>query len=122
MRIDFQRYLAWRSSQSVTATQSVSGGSNGSHSKSADVHVERRASVAQQYDDVPSLAEPPAPYPTSFDQIVELISTGQPIPGIRDVPGTVLEGQASQTTKERRRKPWEKHDAGVVASDGLEAT
>ena len=51
--------------------------------------------------------EPPAPYPTSFEQIVELISTGQPIPGIKEVPDTVLEGQASETKVGRRRKPWE---------------
>lgn len=55
-----------------------------------------------------SATEPPAPYPISFSQIVELITTGQPIPGIKEVPNTLLEGQASQPTTAKRKKPWEK--------------
>lgn len=57
--------------------------------------------------------EPPAPYPTSVSQIVEMITSGEPIPGIREVPDTVLEGQASQPTATNRKKPWEKDDAGA---------
>lgn len=53
-------------------------------------------------------AEPPAPYPLSFNHIVELITTGQPIPGIKEIPNTVLEGQASQPAQAKRKKPWEK--------------
>ena len=69
-------------------------------------------------------SEPPAPYPTSFSQIVELITSGEPIPGIKEVPDTVLEGQASQPTTAKRKKPWEK-DAGagqdiVVPSNSVE--
>ena len=60
--------------------------------------------------------EPPAPYPTSFSQIVELITSGEPIPGIKEVPDIVLEGQASKPTTVKRKKPWEKDDAG----DGAE--
>ncbi len=44
--------------------------------------------------------------------MVELITTGQPIPGIKEIPDTVLEGQASQATPVKRKKPWEKDDAG----------
>lgn len=53
-------------------------------------------------------SEPPAPYPTSFSQIVELITNGSPIPGIKEVPDTVLEGQASSQITGKRRKPWER--------------
>lgn len=62
-------------------------------------------------------SEPPAPYPTSFAHIVELITTGQPIPGIKEIPNTVLEGQGTQAEKPKRRKPWEK-DEPVVATEG----
>ncbi|KAH7025450.1 hypothetical protein B0J12DRAFT_746219 [Macrophomina phaseolina] len=55
-----------------------------------------------------------APYPTSFAHIVELITTGQPIPGIKEIPDTVLEGQGSASTASKRKKPWEK-DIGVAA-------
>ncbi|KAB2573024.1 MYB DNA-binding domain protein [Lasiodiplodia theobromae] len=55
-----------------------------------------------------------APYPTSFAHIVELITSGQPIPGIKEIPDTVLEGQGSASTASKRKKPWEK-DVGVAA-------
>lgn len=63
--------------------------------------------------------EPPAPYPTSFAHIVELVTTGQPIPGIKDIPSTVLTGQGSQATQTKRRKPWEK-DAPAAAEGAIE--
>ena len=47
------------------------------------------------------------PYPLSFNQIVELVTAGQPIPGIKDIPNTVLEGRASEATRGTRKKPWE---------------
>ena len=63
-----------------------------------------------QRGSVQDSGESPAPYPTTFSQIVELISTGQPIPGIKDIPATVLEGQASRAIANKRRKPWEETD------------
>jgi hypothetical protein len=63
-------------------------------------------------------AEPPAPYPTSFAHIVELITTGQPIPGIKDIPDTVLAGQGTQPEKPRRKKPWEKDEPQTGAELG----
>jgi hypothetical protein len=47
-------------------------------------------------------------YPSSFSHIVELITTGQPIPGIEEIPDTVLAGHDKPSKAERRRKPWEK--------------
>lgn len=55
--------------------------------------------------------EPPVPYPTSFAQIVELVTTGQPIPGIKEIPNTVLTGQGTQPVKAKRKKPWEKDES-----------
>lgn len=48
-----------------------------------------------------------APYPTTFAHIVELITTGQPIPGIRDIPNVLNTAPPSEATKAKRRKPWE---------------
>lgn len=62
-------------------------------------------------------SEPPAPYPTSFAQIVALISSGEPVPGIKDIPDTVLEGQGTQARKARRKKPWEKDEAPTVGQE-----
>ncbi|PVH98447.1 hypothetical protein DM02DRAFT_615795 [Periconia macrospinosa] len=63
--------------------------------------------------------EPPAPYPTSFAHIVELVTTGQPIPGIKDIPDTILHGQGSAPAKGRRRKPWEKDGGGEEGQVGV---
>jgi hypothetical protein len=60
--------------------------------------------------------EPPAPYPTSFAHIVELITSGQPVPGIKEIPGTVLTGQGTEPAKQRRKKPWEKEESAATGS------
>lgn len=49
-----------------------------------------------------------APYPPTFAEIVELITSGAPIPGIKDIPPTLLTSQASKPVASKRRKPWEK--------------
>jgi hypothetical protein len=63
--------------------------------------------------DLASMAVPPAegtpPYPVPFADIVALISSGKPIPGIRNIPSTVLTDQATQPAADKRKKPWEKN-------------
>jgi hypothetical protein len=49
-----------------------------------------------------------APYPPTFAEIVELITSGKPIPGIKDIPPTLLTSQATKPTASKRRKPWDK--------------
>ncbi|KAK4983335.1 hypothetical protein LTR50_007288 [Elasticomyces elasticus] len=51
-----------------------------------------------------------APHPASFADIVAMIQEGKPIPGVKDIPDTVLEGQATTPVASKRRKPWEKED------------
>lgn len=55
------------------------------------------------------MAEKP-PNPVRFDEIVALITSGKPIPGIKDIPPTVLSDQATKSTASKRRKPWEKDE------------
>ncbi|OCT45648.1 hypothetical protein CLCR_01652 [Cladophialophora carrionii] len=63
-------------------------------------------------------AEPP--YPTSFAAIVDLITRNLPIPGIENIPPTVLEPGTSKVDKTpRRRKPWEK-DADTATTSNME--
>ncbi|KAH4199190.1 hypothetical protein HBI73_072600 [Parastagonospora nodorum] len=64
-----------------------------------------------------STSEPPAPYPTSFAHIVELITSGQPVPGIREIPSTVLTGQGTEPVKAHRKKPWEKDQVSGAIGD-----
>lgn len=57
--------------------------------------------------------DPSPPYPTSFADIVDLITQNKPIPGIETIPDTVLEpGSSKQDRTAKRRKPWEKTTEG----------
>lgn len=56
----------------------------------------------------PSPTPEAAPHPKAFLEIVQLIQSGEPIPGIKDIPDTVLLGQGSIPSLSRRKKPWEK--------------
>ncbi|OJD09680.1 hypothetical protein ACJ73_10150, partial [Blastomyces percursus] len=63
---------------------------------------------------------PPQPhkepaYPTPFANIVNLITNNQPIPGIQEIPDTVLTGKDKPSVAARRRKPWEVATAANVA-------
>ncbi|GAA5897267.1 DUF5572 domain-containing protein [Sporobolomyces salmoneus] len=50
------------------------------------------------------------PYPLSFAHLAHLISTGAPIPGIKEIPDKLTEERPSESTREVRRKPWEKEN------------
>lgn len=61
--------------------------------------------------DAATSADPAPPYPTSFADIVDLITQNKPIPGIEHIPDTVLEAGSSKVDRTvRRRKPWEKDE------------
>lgn len=51
-----------------------------------------------------------APKPASFAEICEMIAEGKPIPGIKEIPDTILEGQASEQLTQSRKKPWERSE------------
>jgi Family of unknown function (DUF5572) len=55
----------------------------------------------------PEVEQNTAPYPPTFAQIVALITSGQPIPGIKEIPDT-LSTIVSEPKLPKRRKPWEK--------------
>ena len=57
-----------------------------------------------------------APKPASFAEICEMIAEGKPIPGIKEIPDTILEGQASEKVAQSRKKPWEKSASDEAAT------
>lgn len=48
------------------------------------------------------------PYSSNYQNVVELIMSGKEVPGIKQIPETVLAEQGSQPEAEARKKPWEK--------------
>ncbi|KFY34943.1 hypothetical protein V494_06344 [Pseudogymnoascus sp. VKM F-4513 (FW-928)] len=59
-------------------------------------------------------ADPNPTFPTSFADIVALINSGAPIPGIMDIPPTVLTDKATQPAASRRKKPWETQEEPII--------
>ena len=55
-------------------------------------------------------------------EIVQLITTGAPIPGIKDIPPTLLTDQATKPSKSKRRKPWEMDVPDEVIEGRVEGT
>lgn len=115
--IDFNAYQTWRSQQLSSPTHGISIVTSASNPAAMSNTFSRfdptsRSGIDTTIGDI----EPPAPYPTSFSEIVELITSGEPIPGIKEVPDTVLEGQSSQPTTVKRKKPWEEDKNGVGKS------
>jgi Family of unknown function (DUF5572) len=60
------------------------------------------------------------PYPTSFEAIVDLITRNEPIPGIEEIPTTVLDhGSSKVDHTPRRKKPWETDAASAEESAAI---
>lgn len=101
--VDFDGYERW------VSRRGADGAGNGAADDDDDDAAAAAAAAAQQGDAGPAeggIAD--APKPASFADICELIAEGKPIPGIKDIPDTILEGQASESQAEKRKKPWEK--------------
>ncbi|RDW88098.1 hypothetical protein BP6252_00130 [Coleophoma cylindrospora] len=75
--------------------------------------VSKTLDIPHHEADLPPAAEDPksAPYPPTFSDIVALITSGAPIPGIKEIPPTVLKEQATKPVATKRRKPWESETA-----------
>jgi hypothetical protein len=101
--IDFAAYKSWSLSRS--AGEPIATAVSPLRSDEPEPSSEANASGTG----ISALPEPA--YPSSFAHIVELITTGQPIPGIAQIPDTVLTGHDTASEKPRRRKPWERDAA-----------
>jgi hypothetical protein len=111
--IDFSTYKAWLSSQDPVPSQPATSAPNSTTDTNTPIAVE----VTTLASSSTSVTAEPS-YPSSFAHIVELITTGQPIPGIQQIPETVLTGKEAPSAATKRRKPWEKEgdDTGEGSS------
>ncbi|KAJ0167297.1 hypothetical protein CTA2_3362, partial [Colletotrichum tanaceti] len=84
----------------------------------ADLYVERN--LASQADGPGQGGDEPA-YPIGFAQMLEMIQKGIPIPGIKQIPDTVVRDSSVKPFGKRAapRKPWEKDSpTAESSSDG----
>lgn len=103
-KVDFEAYKHW-----------VESGREAGQSHSVDSEQLNGASAVQatKSQQTGTGAMGDAPKPASFAEICELIAEGKPIPGIKDIPDTVLEGQSTTSQAATRTKPWEKTSGGI---------
>lgn len=47
------------------------------------------------------------PYSSNYKELVQLILAGKEVPGIKQIPNTILPDKVSKSTKTQRVKPWE---------------
>lgn len=71
---------------------------------------DQNAKIVEIEDEQPetttSGTEPP--YSSNYQHLVDLIVSGKPVPGIKQIPDTVLPEQSLKAGAEQRAKPWEK--------------
>ncbi|KAJ5176461.1 uncharacterized protein N7482_002338 [Penicillium canariense] len=113
--IDFTAYKAWLTSRGA-------GEASRSSPAAAASAPPNESSTGTDVAAPETSALPEPAYPSSFAHIVELITTGQPIPGIQEIPDTVLEGHDMSSEKPRRRKPWERDSDDAVPVQGESAS
>ncbi|KAF4775805.1 hypothetical protein HER10_EVM0000903 [Colletotrichum scovillei] len=82
----------------------------------ADLYVERKA---QPQEGAPGQGGDEPAYPMGFAQMLEMIQKGIPIPGIRQIPDTVVRDASVKPFGKRAvpKKPWEKD---IVTAEAVE--
>ncbi|KAI0415165.1 hypothetical protein F5X98DRAFT_232270 [Xylaria grammica] len=58
------------------------------------------------------------PYPKKFEEIVKFLETGQMIPGVRQIPDTVIDDPSISTrgTMQAPLKPWERNSGSPISN------
>ncbi|KAF9940857.1 hypothetical protein BGZ65_005880 [Modicella reniformis] len=112
---DYNQYKAW-STQRWSSTEGSLKAQEQTQSTTEDtMQIEPQPSVnAVTTSDAPT-ADPN--YPKSFQEICELIASGQPIPGIRQIPNNLAEGTPSESRMAPKLKPWEQKKTAAATTD-----
>lgn len=109
--IDPSAYRTWLQSSASNITAPYDGAGETSDLPSADTATEPTTTAADAPVGSESASGEPderPPYPTSFAAIVDLITRNIPVPGIEEIPDTVLDhGSSKMDHTPRRKKPWE---------------
>ncbi|CAM1503924.1 Fc.00g015150.m01.CDS01 [Cosmosporella sp. VM-42] len=114
--IDFARYQAWvaghpdRKAPDVLPEEYIKAQQPAAPvldwqkaAPKADLYVDRKAAAQSGSGDGPD-------YPMGFAEMLKLLQEGKPVPGIRQIPNTVVRDPSVKPVGARAapRKPWEK--------------
>ncbi|KAG0056746.1 hypothetical protein BGZ83_003715 [Gryganskiella cystojenkinii] len=100
---DLKDYQAWSAQRS--------GGTAASASPATTTIEEPNPQEQEQTSSSTASTSADPSYPKSFQEICELIASGKPIPGIRQIPNNLAEGTPSEAKLAPKLKPWEKKAA-----------
>jgi hypothetical protein len=107
-QVDFEAYKIYTQLQSANSLQQPQAQSIS--------QIPQEEEEEGEEGDVPRL---------SREELIEYIQSGKTVPGIKDIPDTILAGQGTQSIATRRRKPWEKDISSEstvdVSSESIEA-
>lgn len=60
-------------------------------------------------------------YTSNYQEIVDMIVNNKPIPGIKQIPKTILDpNTASKSTLQQRKKPWETQEEAASSETSVE--
>ncbi|KAK3698402.1 hypothetical protein LTR37_016972 [Vermiconidia calcicola] len=105
--VDFDGYKQWVETQrGIAPTNGTSRAINDTLSGAEEPITSSQPTTSDSGGGMGGMGD--APKPASFAEICDMINEGKPIPGIKDIPDTILEGQASDTQATKRKKPWER--------------
>jgi Family of unknown function (DUF5572) len=118
--IDSEGYKTWLS---VQGNRQLSAPETDEHPTHIAAQPLEQSAPTSSTNLPPKDADGP-PYPASFESIVDLITRNQPIPGIEEIPDTVLDASLSAPNQTaRRKKPWETDgipgDVNTVLGDAV---
>lgn len=102
--LNLEDFYVWKHNGGGKITLLPDSEEKASHVKIAEEPLEK-AVVPE--DNVTAETEE-TPYSSNYQQLVELIVSGKGVPGIKQIPDTVLKGQESKLEAKSRAKPWEK--------------
>ncbi|KAI5949212.1 hypothetical protein KGF57_004810 [Candida theae] len=68
---------------------------------------EEEEDTQDKQDERLASSEEQPPYSSNYQNLAELIMSGKPVPGIKDIPPVVLTDQGSKSSAAQRKKPWE---------------
>ncbi|OQN98747.1 hypothetical protein B0A48_15413 [Cryoendolithus antarcticus] len=105
--VDFDAYRAWVAGEGASGEDVAPAQTNDRAQEAPTASQTNGDSISQ-----PAGGMADAPKPASFAEICDMIAEGKPIPGIKDIPDTILEGQASGKSASARVKPWENSNVG----------
>ncbi|CAO3571001.1 unnamed protein product [Mortierella alpina] len=126
---DHDQYQAWHSqrlaasgstSESSGTTREGNEGQQGQVNTSDTLNTANTTNVAATTSATTSASADPS-YPKSFQEICELIATGKPIPGIRQIPNNLAEGTPSEAKLAPKLKPWEAKKATGASAAVIDA-